>query len=277
MTVINKKIKAKIPLQWGYFLRRKYLTFRGMYFRGKGYFCGICNKEYRKFFDGGFNLPIIEQMKIIGGGKREAIICPGCASNDRDRLIHLLLSSKDFEKYIHGKILHIAPEPSLYSWISQQQREAGNYHLGVKYHEGFYYPKTIPLMDLMDLPQQSDSFDLIICNHVLEHVENDEMAMKELFRVLKPGGKAILQVPWSPLLDETIEDVGPLSAQEREARFGQFDHLRLYGNDYPEILKKAGFAVDIFDYESMRIKDSHIDSMRLNPKECIFVGTKQDF
>jgi SAM-dependent methyltransferase len=275
MAGIKEKIKSYIPLSLGYFLRRKYLMMRGLYYSGSRYYCPICDKTYRKFFDGGFDLEVIIKMQIIGGGRRKAIICPGCASNDRDRLIHQLLMQHEFTQLVQGKILHIAPEPALYDWFLQHLKKPDQYHQGVKYHEGFYYRKHIQLMDIHEIPFPDNTFDLVICNHVLEHVDDDQKAMQEIKRVLKNGGKAILQVPWSPLLDQTIEDIHLQSDQERELKFGQFDHVRLYGNDYPDLLRIEGLEVTIYNLENLAISETLADKMSLNLKECIFVGTKR--
>ncbi len=98
-------------------------------------------------------------------------------------------------------------------------------------------------MDITDIGIESMSFDLIICNHVLEHVVDDRKAMRELFRVLKPGGLAILQVPIAMLTEETVEAPSITDPAERERRFGQSDHVRIYGLDYPNRLREAGFFV----------------------------------
>lgn len=215
-------------------------------------------------------------MQIIGAGRRESMVCPGCASTDRERLIYLLITNPE-NKFLPAKsILHIAPEPALSSWIRHNQKNDNlQYIEGVKYHEGFYYSPNIILMDILNISYPDNYFDLIICNHVLEHIEQDRTAMKELLRVLKPGGKAILQVPWSPILDKTIEDNTVITPSEREKYFGQFDHVRLYGNDYIERLKEAGFHVSVMDVKNLMKEVNYLNSIALNPKEVIFVGTKQ--
>lgn len=99
-------------------------------------------------------------------------------------------------------------------------------------------------MDIHDIPFDDNTFDVAMCNHVMEHVENDIKAMSELHRTLKPGGWAIIQIPFFyPLAEETYEDKSIIGAKEREAAFGQDDHVRLYGKDYGRRLEKAGFTV----------------------------------
>ena len=93
--------------------------------------------------------------------------------------------------------------------------------------------------DIADVKFPDNTFDLIVCNHVLEHVPRDDLAISELYRVLKPGGVAILQVPISVKLNKTIEEPSMMDPRERERRFGQFDQVRIYGSDYPQRLAAA--------------------------------------
>jgi len=98
-------------------------------------------------------------------------------------------------------------------------------------------------IDVQAMPFENDSFDIVICNHVLEHVEDDIKAMKEIYRILRKGGFAIMQVPFSSSMERTHEDSSITDPRERERQFRQKDHLRLYGKDYTERVKKAGFVI----------------------------------
>ena len=95
--------------------------------------------------------------------------------------------------------------------------------------------------DVHDIPYDENSFDVIICNHVLEHVLNDKLAISELFRVLKKGGTLIAQVPLDLNLKATFEDPSIIDKAERKKVFGQYDHVRIYGKDYFDLLDSAGF------------------------------------
>jgi SAM-dependent methyltransferase len=265
------QLKKFIPLGLGIFLRKNYLFIKGMAYRGDKFYCPFCNAGFRDFLDGGTALEINEKLEVIGAGKRPKTICPACHSNDRERLLYWLFENH-FPISTSDEILHIAPEPSLGRYL--QSKSPKGYVSGVKYYEGFYYPPGVKLMDLLNLPFDNNHFDWIICNHVLEHIPDDQAAMKALFNVLKKGGKAILQVPWSPLLDQTKEDFSIQDPKEREAAFGQFDHVRIYGNDYTTRLNNAGFQVNKLEFEDLGILKNDIEKMQLNKKECIFIVTK---
>ena len=100
-------------------------------------------------------------------------------------------------------------------------------------------------MDIHEIPFEDNSVDVIFCNHVLEHVDDDMKALSEMRRVLRPGGWAILQVPFfHPLPKTTYEDKTITDPREREKAFGQDDHVRMYGEDYAERLASSGFSVE---------------------------------
>ncbi len=265
-------LKKMVPRSIGYLLRKLKLNLRGLANRGSKYYCPYCDQSYRRMFDGGFDLPVIKEMKIIGAGRRTSIICPGCASTDRDRLLWLYFN-RQLELAEGMRILHIAPEPAIADFFSEQKHL--DYNAGVKYHEGFYYSNDIQLFDIINIPYPEGSFHLVICNHVLEHIDEDEKAMKEILRVLKPNGKAVLQVPWSPCIEKTYENKAIIAPEEREKAFGQFDHVRLYGRDYPKKLEKAGFFVHKIMPKELTKNNSEAELFAINPNEVIFVGEKQ--
>lgn len=129
-------------------------------------------------------------------------------------------------------------------------------------------------MDVHQIPFANDTFDAAMCNHVMEHVEDDLLAMQEIFRVLKPGGWAIMQVPFfSPVPDVTFEDKTITDPKEREKWYGQNDHVRLYGKDYPNRLRKAGFAVKEDDYVH-QLDEKTIKKYALPKNEIIYFCQK---
>jgi SAM-dependent methyltransferase len=126
--------------------------------------------------------------------------------------------------------------------------------------------------DITNLQWDKGHFDLVICNHVLEHVPDDRKAMSELFRVMRPEGTAILQVPIAGAPRETVEDPSIECADERERLFGQVDHVRIYGTDYVDRLRGAGFNVDLFNPNSWGAQV--IDELRLDPRERVIIARK---
>lgn len=168
-------------------------------------------------------------------GRSEAK-CPRCGSLERHRALWLYLASETDLFHGDGALLHIAPEYAFLRRLSRQR--------GLRYVTGdFDSPLADHQLDVMDLPFESASFDSLICNHVLEHVEDDRRALAEIHRVLRPGGWAVLMCPVDRRLGATIEDPAVVAPRDRHRLFGQSDHVRLYGRDYQDRLAEAGFAV----------------------------------
>jgi ubiquinone/menaquinone biosynthesis C-methylase UbiE len=125
-------------------------------------------------------------------------------------------------------------------------------------------------MDIHEIPFEDESFSVVMCNHVLEHVDDDLLAMREIHRVLKPGGWAILQVPFFPPLPEiTEEDLSIKNPKERERRFGQDDHVRKYGKDYADRLRRSGFKV-IEANPTSEMSDADVKHLALPKGEIIY-------
>lgn len=133
------------------------------------------------------------------------------------------------------RLLHIAPERNLQKALEKKNIEYFSADLDS--------PLAKIKMDIQNIKFPANYFDAIICNHVLEHIIDNKKAMRELYRVLKPRGWAILQVPYLPIMKTTFEDSAIVTPKERENIFGQSDHVRIYGNDYPERLRSVGFQV----------------------------------
>lgn len=253
-------------------MKKAYLALRGLYYSGKKFTCPLCNHSFRKMLPGGFDLNIIQEKEIIGAGLRSNNICPYCQSTDRDRLIYLYLKDKTTLFKSKVKVLHVSPEPALYNVLNNLNNIV--YVVGTKYSEGIYYPKRITSIDLLNLAFNNHEFDYVICNHVLEHIIDDGRAMREIFRVLVPGGKAILQVPYSKKIGATYEDDSITSESDREKHFGQFDHVRIYGEDYKDRLEAAGFEVEVFNPEVGDNYDKSKNLFAINVREDLFVGHK---
>jgi len=191
-----------------------------------------------------------------------------CASRDRERLLYLFLLNKTnvFEKPL--RLLHVAPEARVNDKLRQTAAldyltaDISSQHVMVE-------------MDITQIQFPDDSFDAIICNHVLEHVVDDQKAMSELYRILKPGGWAILQVPLSATLKRTYEDFSITSTEGREDAFGQGDHVRIYAEDYKDRLARAGFKVNVFKwFTEPENFGGRRNAFGLNKEEGIFSVTK---
>lgn len=128
-------------------------------------------------------------------------------------------------------------------------------------------------MDIHHMPFQDDSFDVVLCNHVLEHVNDDRLALREIYRVLRPGGWAILQSPVDPTRETTFEDPSITSLREREKNFGQADHVRLYGRDYALRIREAGFLVEEVDFTG-QLLPTEIERYALPVGEKIYKAVK---
>jgi predicted SAM-dependent methyltransferase len=203
--------------------------------------CPFCGGHFREFLPAGLSIPVLKEKQVIGGGYRANAVCPCCQSLDRERLVYLYLKSKTGVFHHNVRLLHIAPEKRLQEVLAPR--------LNIEYHSvDTNSPLATVRMSATDLGYQTSFFDVIICNHVLEHIPNDRKAMSELHRVLKPGGWAILQVPISMSLRETYEDSTVTAPLERERLFGQNDHVRIYARDYRDRLEAVGFAVRVYSY-----------------------------
>ncbi|NJM24610.1 MAG: methyltransferase domain-containing protein [Bacteroidia bacterium] len=216
------------------FIPRKYLQLVsgfglrivGVFMAGNEVTCPICGHSYRKFLPYGRFDP------------RPNALCPACLSLERHRLIWLFLRERSDFFDAPQQILHIAPEQCF-----MKRFEA-------VHHDGYITadiesPLAKVKMDIHHMPFEDNRFDFLLCNHVLEHVDDDRKALSEIKRVLKPGGNAILLVPFfNPVPDVTYEDKTITDPKEREKAFGQSDHVRMYGKDYPGRLRDAGFVVN---------------------------------
>lgn len=269
---MKEKIRDLLPESISRKVKNIHLILRKYYFKGNKYDCPICNNNFRRFLTGGFDLEVIKEKNIIGAGRRDNMLCPYCQSTDRDRLIFFFLRDKIDIFNQKLKILHIAPEPSLYKFLKKRNNLV--YVTGTKYSEGIYFHKNIDSVDLLNIPYIDKEFDMVICNHVLEHIIDDAKAMSEIYRVLTDKGVAILQVPISNQLENSYEDNSITNPRLREKHFGQFDHVRIYGKDYINRLENAGFKVKTFTPFNESGDNDKLKAFALNENEKLFVGYK---
>jgi|FLOH01.1.fsa_nt_gi SAM-dependent methyltransferase len=262
-----------IPESVARLIKKIFLKARGLYYIGNTYRCPICEHSFRSMLPVGFDLEVIKEKNIIGAGIRNNALCPYCQSTDRDRLIFLFLKNKTSILKQKVKILHIGPEPSLYSVLKKQKNIF--YITGTKYSEGIYYHKDISSIDLLQIPFTDGEFDMVICNHVLEHIIDDGKAMSEIFRVLNSHGIAVVQVPLSNTIGETYEDFTITSPKLREKHFGQFDHVRIYySEDYKNRLENAGFKVKTYNPFDDDANHDNLIPLSINRNENLYIGYK---
>lgn len=234
--------------------------------KGNRYVCPFCGFRSDRFIPFGSDSEASEKHHIVGGGRRP-VACAKCGSYDRERLVYVYL--KDVAHIFDGReksILHIAPEPRIEKEIARHPYI--DYQCGDLLTCGYSYPRSVRKMDVCSLPQEDDTFDIVICNHVLEHIKDDRRAMKEILRVVKPGGFAILQVPISYGISNTLDDAAVDDPKERLRLYGQSDHFRLYGPDYVERLCECGFTMEIADIAA------EYPQFALNPEEKLFIAHK---
>lgn len=270
MSGIKGALKRAIPASHHFKLRilatRARTLVRFPAYWGDRFECPFCGKRFGAFLPDGLALSVYREKDISVGGYADHVRCPWCYSSDRDRLLLLFLRDRTRIFSDALSVLHVAPEFHLVRALKQSSR--------LRYVTGdLSAPSVSVRLSLLAMPFPGASFDAIIANHVLEHVADDGTAMAELFRVLRPGGWAIFQVPIGLALDKTFEDPSITLPAEREQVFGQFDHLRIYGQDYPERLRAAGFQVETVPY-ARQLAPAVAARFSLNLREDVFLCKK---
>ncbi|NQV78549.1 MAG: class I SAM-dependent methyltransferase [Lutibacter sp.] len=182
------------------------------------------------------------------GAQRSNALSPSTLSLERHRLLWLYLKNETDFFSTPKKVLHIAPEQCFIKLFKKQKNLE---YITADLHSPIADVKA----DICYLPFEENMFDVVFSNHVLEHIEDDAKAMSELFRVLKPGGMGIFQIPQDLSRENTYEDFSIISSEERAKHFGQYDHVRIYGKDYFNRLRKVGFTVNEIDYSKTISED----------------------
>lgn len=225
--------------------------------------CVLCNRAIYQFlpYRGGSTC-VPPLMHAIGGVGSDVdhFECPWCGCHDRERHLFLYMTAIGLLPDMSGKsVLHFAPEKRL----SQRIREAGP----SRYVKCDLFPQASDVIrvNMLEIQFEDDSFDLLVANHVMEHVADDRRALAEIVRVLKPGGCAILQTPFSSKLHRTWSDSGIDSDEARLQAFGQEDHVRLYGVDIFERFEQAGLKADVKSHREL-LPD--INSLRFGVNEA---------
>tara|TARA_R110002111_G_scaffold18_3_gene157 strand:+ start:17076 stop:17774 length:699 start_codon:yes stop_codon:yes gene_type:complete len=214
----------------------------------------IDNKSFKTFLPYGY------------GNQRSNVLSPSTLSLERHRLLWLYLKNETDFFTAEKSVLHFAPEQC----FLKRFRKLKN----LKYTTtDLLSPIADVKADICDLPFEDNSYDIILCNHVLEHIPDDTKAMQELYRVMKPDGYGIFQIPQELDRAVTFEDDSITDRDERAKIFGQYDHVRVYGRDYFDKLRSIGFKVEEVDYTS-KLSNETVDKYRLAKGEIIPVVYK---
>lgn len=228
--------------------------FVAWYLKGNTYKDPIDGKSYRKFLPYGY------------ASQRANVLAPGTLSLERHRLLWLYLKNETDFFNVSKKVLHVAPEQAFYKRFRKQSN--------LDYTTtDLYSPLADVKADICNLPFEDNSFDVVLCNHVLEHIPDHKKAMQELYRIMKPNGMGIFQIPLDMNREVTFEDDSITDKKERTKIFGQYDHVRVYGMDYFDILASVGFKVNALDYTS-KFTAQEIETFALTQGELLPIVTK---
>jgi len=225
-----------------------------LYLKGDKYTDPIDGKSFRKFIPYGYNRV------------RENALSPSTYSLERHRMLWLYLKNETDIFTNKVKLLHFAPEPAFHNVFKNSNN--------ISYDTiDLNSPLAKIKADICNLPLEDNTYDYILCNHVLEHIDNDLKAMSELYRVLKKGGTGIFQIPIDSTRESTYEDSSIKTPKERNEKFGQYDHVRIYGMDYFDRLRSVGFYVKNVEYAN-KLNDKEIVKYCLRSNEIIPVCRK---
>lgn len=239
--VTRNVLPQKLLLRWEFALREVVYQLR---YKGTNHKCNLCNASLTTFIE-----------------PQEKQLCPRCGSLPRTRFLRYLLEKE--LRHNQLSLLHFSPQRYLMKWLKKQPQ--------IHYYPSDYLSSHTPYhFDLQHIELNSNSIDLVVCYHVFEHIPYDRKGMKELFRVLKPGGSAFLQVPFRK--GPTIEDIHETNPKVREEKFGQDDHLRWYNqDDFCKRLTEAGFAVS-----KLKVAEQNLpfEKWGLAKKEVVIMAKK---
>ena len=206
------------------------------FLRGNNFTDPIDGKSFKSFLPYGYDK------------QRNNVLSPSTLSLERHRLLWLYLQNETDFFTAQKKVLHFAPEQSFYKRFKRMPN--------LDYTTtDLNSPLADVKADICHLPFQDNAFDIIFCNHVLEHIPDDTKAMQELYRVLKPNGFGVFQIPQDLNREKTFEDNSITDKKERAKIFGQYDHVRIYGRDYFDKLRSVGFKVEEVDYTNKLSED----------------------
>lgn len=238
-----------------------YLRYRWPFYLGTRFECPFCRTRFRAMVPGGCLESVCLEKRITGMYLHANMTCPRCSAIDRWRLLYLYLREFTNAFTKSQRFLHISPEEGLQKLL----RAVHPQYLSIDLEN----PIAMKSMDITALDLEDASFDAILCSHVLEHIPDDLLAMRELYRVLIPGGWGVFQVPISLVLPCTYEDPGVVTDAQRLRSYGQLDHVRIYGADYRDRLLSCGFQVEVHSCSELFSSET-ISRYALDPEEQLF-------
>ena len=206
----------------------------GLVYVGRGKECPMCGCKRRRFLPYGY----VEQ--------RENALCPNCLSLERHRLLWLYLQRETDLLTARPRLLHAAPEVALMRKLKHLYKDCPKQYITADLES----PLADMHFDIQQIPIADGEFDAVICNHIMEHVEDDGKALGEIYRIMRRGGWGVILSPVELERETTFEDDTITDRAERTRIFGQYDHRRIYGRDYAERLRAAGFEVYDIDYKN---------------------------
>ena len=217
----------------------------------------MCGCRRRKFLPYGY----VEQ--------RDNALCPNCLSLERHRLLWLYLERETDLLTACPRLLHAAPEVALMRKLKELYKDSPQQYVTADLES----PLADMHFDIQQIPLADGEFDVVICNHIMEHVEDDLRAMRELYRVMRRGGWGVILSPVELDRATTFEDDSITDEAERTRIFGQYDHRRVYGRDYADRLREAGFEVEDLDYAATLAPDER--TRFALPSDHLYIVRKQ--
>lgn len=236
-------------------------------------YCVMCGHRVWRFMPymrGSTGVPKLMHAVDVIGSNPDRFECPRCGTHDRERHLLMYLENTGMLAGMLGKsVLHFAPEKRLGRRIAAAAP--------ARYVPCDLYPSSPDMqrVDMIDMPFEDGTFDLVIANHVLEHVADDLKALTEIRRVLKPGGHAILQTPYSAKLHHTWQDPGIDDDVARLQAYGQSDHVRLFGRDIFARFTSAGLVSCVRQHDDV-LPDVDEVALGINPKEPFLLFRRPD-
>jgi SAM-dependent methyltransferase len=259
MASLKQQIRKAVPKS----LLNGYREFKLKFFlEGGDRECLFCKRNYKKFKPHGLEVPVLARLQVVSGGTR-LTTCPRCSSSDRERLIYLYLQRHTHVMAGRIALLDIAPSDNL----AKVLKEVAN----MRYVSGdLLRTDVMEKVDVTAMQFADESFDVMLCNHVMEHVPDDRKAMREIRRVLKPGGWAMMMVPYSLVLEDTIEDPTVETDEERLEKFGQEDHIRIYAlQNYLARLRESGLEPEVI---RVQVDDEEVNKFGLLGERDVIVA-----